>query len=1059
MPRAVCQVQGVRIFVCFVVLVAALPAAIFIASPIAHAVQASPWPIETKQPDGTSITLHVRGDEYLHWHEDTSGYAVVEDAGWYRYADSVVNGELRASAHAVGKVSPSAVGLTQGLKPAPLAIRARGIGSVGAQVAGAAPESRGDPLGTIKNIVILMRFSNHVSRPLPSNADMNILFNAVGGHATLAPTGSVRDVYFENSYGLMTLDSTVFGWVNLPQTEQYYANNNSGLDTTIHQAIVAALNAVDPQINFSQFDQDSDGFVDAIAFVHSGYAAEFGGTDAYGAASSQRIWSHRWSISTWTSAEGVRVSPYHINPGVWSTSGSSIGRVGVIAHETGHFFGLPDLYDTQGSGEGIGSWGLMANSWGFNGTQYNPPHFSSWSKIRLGWVTPTVLTAPGSYNLPQWATSPTVYQVNRNYPSGEYLLIENRQPAGIEAAIPQGGLVVFHIDEATGHNNEGYPGQPGWPENGNHYQVAVLQADGLYELERGFNRGNAGDTYHAGGVSALTPLSVPNTNAYQGGEILFTSNSLLNVGPAAPTMNFTLDFGDPLFLQSGEATWWQFNTSGPEGGPFSPSSKPYLLTNTSQSTPVTVNITSFEPWLDVSTPGTTLAAGGATLASLNVAPEASLLPVGEYEATATFQNAGTGYSYEIDARLNIANVIASFPLNTDPGWARTGQWQFGTPTGQAGDPTSGKTGSFVFGYNLNGAYPNNLGLQTLTTNAINCSNYSTVVLRFWRWLGIEAFALDNASVMVSTDGVNFQSVWFHTGGSFQDNAWVEQVFDITSIAAGQSTVYVRWIMGTTDSSVTFGGWNIDDISLMGTPNNSQTIISYNLATNPGWTTEGNWEWGMPVGLAGDPLLGHGDLNAYGYNLSGPYENSMPPRRLTSTPINCSNYTNVRLRFWRWLAIEDSVFDEARVQVSNNGVNFTDVWVHDGPTLIDTQWTLQNIDISSIADGQSTVYLRWVMGATDGSVVYGGWNIDDVSLVGVTGGPSSVVWVDFAHAGAQFGTQALPYRSAIAGVVKAQAEQTVLFKGNSSDTVSSETITIRKPLRLESTGGVVRIGVN
>ena len=44
------------------------------------------------------------------------------------------------------------------------------------------------------------------------------------------------------------------------------------------------------------------------------------------------------------------------------------------------------------------------------------------------------------------------------------------------------------------------------------------------------------------------------------------------------------------------------------------------------------------------------------------------------------------------------------------------------------------------------------------------------------------------------------------------------------------------------------------------------------------------------------------------------------------------------------------------------------------------------DISSVADNRPTVYLRWVMGTTDVSVTYCGWNIDDVEIWGDTDGP-------------------------------------------------------------------------
>ncbi|MCC6234387.1 MAG: M6 family metalloprotease domain-containing protein [Verrucomicrobiales bacterium] len=529
---------------------------------------ASPWPFEEIQPDGTRATLFVRGDEHYQWLSDSGGYTVLRENGWLVYAHRDHVGRLRGSGLRVGTHDPRLNGLSPDLKPAREFQTLSPIGAAsptpgfGETASPTLPGPTPVNTGTYPNLVVLLRFANHAARSVPPEADLDVLMNAAGGHATLAPTGSVRDAFYQNSYGQLTLDSTVAYWITLPETEAYYANAGRGLTTRTHEALRYALGVLDadPSFSFLPFDENGDGAIDAITFLHSGYGAEWGGTASDGAYYMDRIWSHKWSISGggWVGSEGVRVSSYHISPAIWGTTGSTIGRIGVICHETGHFFGLPDLYDgddTDGdgrTGQGLGSYCLMANSWGFDGTQRFPPHMSAWCKLQLGWATAQSVATAGQYLLRQWTQYPDVYKIAAGYPAGEYLLVENRQRTGLDSDMPQGGLAVYHVDEAAPtYTSEGFPTQSGWPANGRHYRIAMVQADGQYEMERGLDRGDAADVFHAGGVSSLGPnlsgTNHPNTDAYQGGVPLNTGNRLYNISASGASMTFSYErTGIPL---------------------------------------------------------------------------------------------------------------------------------------------------------------------------------------------------------------------------------------------------------------------------------------------------------------------------------------------------------------------------------------------------------------------------------------------------------------------------------------------------------------------------------
>jgi hypothetical protein len=83
-------------------------------------------------------------------------------------------------------------------------------------------------IGTLRNLVIPIRFRDHTSRPLPTLAQLDVLMNARTPDAQLAPTGSVWYAFYENSYGKLNLESIVVDWVTSAYSERDIANGNSG---------------------------------------------------------------------------------------------------------------------------------------------------------------------------------------------------------------------------------------------------------------------------------------------------------------------------------------------------------------------------------------------------------------------------------------------------------------------------------------------------------------------------------------------------------------------------------------------------------------------------------------------------------------------------------------------------------------------------------------------------------------------------------------------------------------------------------------------------------------
>jgi immune inhibitor A len=270
-----------------------------------------------------------------------------------------------------------------------------------------------------------------------------------------------------------------------------------------------AVTLAQADVDFTPYDNDGNGFVDAFIVVHAGRGGEETGAPA-------DIWSHKWVLPAERSVDSTKIFAYLTIP--------EDAKLGVTAHEIGHLvFGWPDLYDTDNTSEGIGNWCLMASgSWGLGGER--PVHPSAWCKSTQGWVDVVAPTSNADVTIEDVKTSRTAYRLWKDGGGGnEYFLVENRQQTGLDASLPGPGLLVWHIDEAIAGNT-----------NESHYKVALMQADGQRQLETNANRGDEGDPFPGStGNASFDETTTPNSRSYAGSP---TSVALTDIPPSSPAM-------------------------------------------------------------------------------------------------------------------------------------------------------------------------------------------------------------------------------------------------------------------------------------------------------------------------------------------------------------------------------------------------------------------------------------------------------------------------------------------------------------------------------------------
>jgi immune inhibitor A len=370
-------------------------------------------------------------------------------------------------------------------------------------IGGGLPVSQAQPRN-LRVVVILTDFEDNPADTVnyPPSHFEDFLFS-VGTR----PYGSLRDYYLENSNGTLDVTGSVTRWYRMPQPYSFYVGGKRGFGpfpTNAQGLAQDAVRAADWDINYANFDNDGpdgipdsgddDGYVDVLFIVHAGpgYEATLDTND---------IQSHKWALFYEISLDGVKLYPYAMEP--------ENGLLGVYCHEFGHCLGLVDLYDRDLSSMGLGGWSLMATgSW--NQLGLRPGHLDAWSKVKAGFVTPTVLSQNATgVMFPPAEESPVAYKLWENGTAGtEYFMVERREKIGFDQSLPGGGLLIYHVDESVPNNDNAY-----------HYKVALEQADGNWQLENRFNGGDAGDPYP--GTSSNTTFgyeTTPSSVTYVGGD-------------------------------------------------------------------------------------------------------------------------------------------------------------------------------------------------------------------------------------------------------------------------------------------------------------------------------------------------------------------------------------------------------------------------------------------------------------------------------------------------------------------------------------------------------------
>lgn len=756
-----------------------------------------------RQPDGSRIPVRIWGDEYYQIIESLDGYTLVRDPDTKYLSYSRLSSDKREliSTGVIASIDPAELGFDKHIRISDIARKAQ-IRAVRAEegqrvpAVGLLAEPKANysfplPLSatvsttqSIEGLCLLVDFPDETATVEPNEIRdyCNLVDYSANGNR-----GSVRDYFYDVSGGKILYTNTVTeSYYTAQYAKSYYDDPGAPYRARAGELILEALNALEESgFDFSRFDSDGDGLIDAINCMYAGPAEPYKG-----------LWPHSSTITIGLfTADGVSARRYQI-----SSIGSAL-TLGVFCHETGHtLFGWPDLYDTDYSSMGVGKYCLM----GYGGQGANPVEPCAYLKYISGFSDTTTLQAYQT-GLTATAGINQIYKFENETKPDEYFLVENRYRGNRDSNLPDSGLALWHID-ANGHNNLEQM------TYSLHYKVALVQADGNFDLENDTNNGDAADLWKSPDSTVCGPYyNTLQTRWWDGSQ---SELAIHDVSPAGETMTFSYR-PDPLDIQPAEG----LVSSGPNGGPFIPGSKTYTPFNSSDET-IEYQVSRNEGWLVlVDNDGVerdvlqdSLGSLETTVIEVRLDESAEALPEGFYVDTIIFTNLTSGLEMVRLITLDVHDLTMTlhetgFDEGLPGGWSIVDgndddyTWSVSTPSGF---PYISKywTGPIMLVDSLS-AGPVFLD-EELITPSLDCSNYDSVTLSFSHRLYILQ-AATRAYVDLSINSGPWQNLLLY------DTSTDGEVELPLPDADGRSDVRIRWrYVAMADLY-----WGIDNVKITG----------------------------------------------------------------------------------------------------------------------------------------------------------------------------------------------------------------------------------------------------